>query len=155
MKIASGRIRHVRKLMDSEPVPRVTESESGSGLGACRTWLCRVFRLSYIRSSNEFLSRSNVATTSHHSPLLQADSYLFDVRLLFASPSLLATMERTAPTASARPRLRRPDSCCSCCTSRPPMAWVWFSRWESIWNRLCLKFRNIHLLVFWRIVKRW
>lgn len=39
-------------------------------------------------------------------PLLQADSYLFDVRLLFASPSLLTTMERTAPTASARPRLR-------------------------------------------------
>lgn len=67
---------------------------------------CVAFLVSLVPDrAASFLSRSIVATTSHHSPLLQADFYLFDVRLLFASPSLLATMERMTPTASARPRL--------------------------------------------------
>ena len=62
----------------SEPVPRVTESESGSGLGACRTWLCRISRLSHPRSSSEFLSRFH--RCHHLSPLAPTTGWLLPFR---------------------------------------------------------------------------
>jgi len=123
------------KVQRSKRLERASCNRAGKWLGARRVQDVIVSRfpsLSSPRPGSRFLPRFHRCRHHHHhSPLARslarsllapltpappADSYLFDVRLLFASPSLLAAMERTAPTASARPRLRRPGSCCSCCT---------------------------------------